>query len=134
MALWGSKKKDARVLIVEDDGILRRILEKQIRKEISSVESLVDGLVVIEKVISYKPHVILLDMILPGIGGFEILRQLKTSDETKDIPVVILSNIASPADMSSAYAMGAEHYFTKANTRIQDVVSKIRKLVKNAKN
>ena len=70
----------------------------------------------------FQPKIILLDLMLPGIDGFEVLKQLKESEETKNIPVIVISNLDQVSDVKSAKVLGAEEYFIKANTQLQKII------------
>ncbi len=81
---------DKKVLIVDDDDSVRDLLEFIVRKEGFKVEKAADGEEALEKARTVSPDLILLDLMLPRFGGFEILRELQT-DDTSDIPIVIIT-------------------------------------------
>ncbi|MBO5587035.1 MAG: response regulator [Prevotella sp.] len=72
-----------------------------------------DGVVAMEKIEADKPDLILLDLMMPRMDGFEVLRRLRASDDTKSIPVIILSALNSNDDVAKGISMGAEDYITK---------------------
>lgn len=74
-----------------------------------------------------KPDLILLDLILPKIDGFEFLEKLKADPETKDIPVIILTNLERTEDIERALELGATTYLVKANYTLKEVVEKVKK-------
>lgn len=126
-----STKKSKRkvLLIVEDDALLAHALADAFSNEQFDVLRVANGLEVEEAVEKNAPDVILLDLILPGIDGFAVLKQLKSETKTASIPVVIVSNLGSVADVKSAKSLGAETYFIKANTEIAQIVEFVNKLV-----
>lgn len=72
------------------------------------------------------PDLILLDLILPKVNGFEVLKQLKAVDETKDIPVIVLTNLEGMQDIDKAIGLGATTYLVKTQYEIEEVLGKIR--------
>ncbi len=78
---------------------------------------------------SEKPALILLDLILPQKDGFEVLKELKRDDKTKNIPVLILTNLESPSDVEKAINLGAATFLVKTNYRLEEIMEKIKKNV-----
>ena len=74
-----------------------------------------------------KPDLILLDLILPKVHGFEVLKQLKDDKETKDIPIIVLTNLEGTGDVEKALELGATTYLVKANYSLEEVLQKIKK-------
>lgn len=122
------KKPKKKVLIVEDDALLSQILMEEFEATGFKIASVSDGLKAFEVTREFKPDVILLDLILPGIDGFAILKSLKSEEETKDIPVVVISNLSSISDIKSTKALGAEEYFIKSNVMLKKIIDFIKKL------
>ncbi len=73
-----------------------------------------------------RPALILLDLIIPGKDGFEILAELKADPITKDIPVIILSNLSQEEDVKRTMDLGAAEYLVKANVPFQEVIGKVK--------
>ncbi len=117
------------VLLVEDDKFLSKIYQTKLSKEGLEFRSALDGEGVLEATKTSKPSVIVLDLILPKKNGFEVLAELKAASETKDIPVIVLSNLGQDTDVKKAMEMGAVDYIVKANISIEGVVEKIKKYV-----
>lgn len=69
----------------------------------------------------------MLDLILPGLDGFEILKQIRADKELKNIPVFVVSNLGSVSDVKSAKALAADEYFIKANTEVDSIIKAINK-------
>ena len=74
-----------------------------------------------------KPDLILLDLILPKIHGFEVLKKLKETEETKSIPIIVLTNLEEIEDVDKALELGAKTYLVKASYSLEEVVRKIKK-------
>ncbi len=121
------EKRKKKILIVEDDGLLLDIISERLSDEKFEVLEERDGLKAIDVAKQSKPDLILSNLILPGIDGFAVLRELKSEKTTKDIPVVIFSNLDDPSDIKSAKVLGAEEYFIKTNTSLEELVDFIQK-------
>lgn len=128
-----SSKKDpeARILVVEDDQFLRDLLKTKLEKENFEVFTAIDGPGGIEKIISVKPDVMLLDIILPGIDGFEVLKRIRTNADPKvaKTPIILLSNLGQEADIEKGRALGANNYLIKSNFTIDEIIEKLRALL-----
>lgn len=129
--MFGRKpqKNNKKVLLVEDDSLLAKILMDSLVREEFDAVNIKDGLQVMETVKKFQPDVILLDLILPGLDGFEVLRELKDDTKLKNIPVFIISNLDSLSEVKSAKALGAEDYFIKANTDISKIIKVLKKRI-----
>jgi DNA-binding response OmpR family regulator len=119
-----------KILLVEDDKFLRTVLERKIKKEGFDVILAVDGDEALAKVISDKPDLILLDLILPKKNGFLILENLKKDPELGKIPVIIVSNLGQEEDIKKGLSFGAVEYLIKAKVSLDDVVKKIKEYAK----
>ncbi len=119
--------KKPKVLIIEDDQRINRVYMVKLSSEGIDVITALDGEEGLRKVFSEKPDLILLDLMLPRKSGFEILKEIKQNPETKNIPVLILSNLAQEKEVKKGLEMGAEDYLVKTNYSIGQVMEKIRK-------
>lgn len=119
-----------RVYVVEDDPLLRNLLNTKFEQSKFPCRFSVDGKGVLEEVKVFKPQVIILDLMLPGIGGFEILEEIKRDSATKEIPVIIFSNRDEQSDRKRAAELGVEKYFVKALTELSELVDEIGELAK----
>lgn len=129
MPLFKSKEKKT-ILIVEDDALLAQVLMDKFGREEFVPVNVVNGLDVQAKAVELKPAIILLDLILPGLDGFGVLKLLRANDKTKKIPVVVISNLGEESDVRSAKALGAEDYFIKANISMEKLLQNVRKIAK----
>lgn len=89
--------------------------------------SALDGETGLKLAKSQKPDLILLDLVLPKIHGFEVLKKLKEDKETKDIPVIVLTNLEGVGDVDKVLGLGATTYLVKAQYSLEEVVEKIKK-------
>ncbi len=121
--------KDIHVLIVEDDNFLRDLLARKLSQEEYTIEHAADGETALEMLKKSTPSVVLLDIILPGIDGFEVLRRIRAEESGKSVPVIVLSNLGQRDDIEKAKAAGADDYLIKSNFTIDEIARKIRTLV-----
>ena len=120
-----------KVLIIEDDQLLRDLCSRKIISEGFNVETAIDPKVGLDKVIKFKPDIILLDLVLPGMSGFDVLKEIKSNSdkEIAKIPVIILSNLGQESDIKKGEELGAEDYLIKATTTTDEIVKKVKKVL-----
>ena len=114
------------VLLVEDDRFLRKAAEAMLRKNGFTVRTAADGEEGLRSAQTEPPDIILLDLIMPKLQGFEVLERLKADDATASVPVVVLSNLGQEADVVRAMTAGAAAYFIKSNTSLANLVEQVR--------
>lgn len=114
------------VLVVEDTELLRRIYTDKLTQEGYKVFQAADGLEALNVVRSQPLDLILLDLVMPRMSGLEALEQLKHDPRTRNIPVIILSNLGQDTDMQRGLEMGAVDYLIKNSAKPADVSAKIR--------
>ncbi len=117
------------IVFVEDDPTLQKTLGRALEQEGYEVQSALDGQNGLALVKRIKPDLVLLDLILPKMDGFEVLKNLKQNEETKDIPVIVLTNLESPQDVEKAISEGATNYLVKANYELADVIKKVKGVI-----
>ena len=118
-----NKKK---ILIVEDEATLQKALTEFLTAEGFDVLSALDGEKGLELAKKEKPDLVILDIILPKKDGYEVLEEIKSQEDTKSIPVILLTNLESPEDIDRAFEKGASTYLIKSNYKLEEVVSKIK--------
>lgn len=119
-----------KILVIEDDKFLRELISQKLLNEGYDIAEAVDGEKGIESVKSEKPDLILLDLILPGIDGFEVLARIKSDPEISNVPVIVLSNLGQKDDIEKGLNMGAVDYLIKAHFTPAEIVEKIRAIMK----
>lgn len=119
-----------KILIVEDDGFFRALIYKKFMKEGFDVTLAGEGKEAFEYLELNMPDVIILDLILPNMNGYEILSILKQDKKTSGIPVIILSNLGQQEEVEKAKSLGAEEFLTKVNFTLDDIVEKVKKVLK----
>jgi len=120
----------SKILFVEDEPTLQKELKEILEQEKIRIVSAFDGEEGLKVAQKEKPDLILLDLILPKKDGFEVLKKLKTDEETKDIPVIVLTNLEGVGDIEKALELGATTYLVKANYKLEDVIAKIKEFTK----
>ncbi|MBI5913215.1 response regulator [Candidatus Azambacteria bacterium] len=120
---------DFRVLLVEDDSFLRDLISQKMKKEGFTVIEAVDGEESLKKAAAENPHIILLDLILPGEDGFEVLRKLRAEPVTGKVPVIVLSNLGQKEDVEKGIRMGATDYLVKAHNTPGEIIDKIKTIL-----
>lgn len=118
-------KKNNIVLLVEGDKLLVATLLQIFEKENFNVIVETNGSKAIEAIKNHKPNLILLDLLLPGMNGFEIMKKVKDDEHLKNIPIIVISNLGDEADQAQAMMLGADKYFIKANISYEKLIKEI---------
>lgn len=118
-----------KILFVEDEEALQEAMAETLKAEGFEPLSALDGDSGIKIATSEHPDLILLDLILPKKDGFEVLYELKSKEETKDIPVIVFTNLDTTRDIERVLDAGASTYLVKANYDPKDVMSKVKSLL-----
>lgn len=118
-----------KILIIEDDKFLRELITQKVSGEGYEVVVASDGEEGLRMVKEEKPSLILLDLILPAVDGFEVLRQIKAAEEIKHIPVIILSNLGQKEDIDKGVSLGAKDYMIKAHFTPGEITKKIKEIL-----
>ena len=119
-----------KILIVEDDKFVRELILQKLTDEKFDVSAAKDGEEGVKKTESEKPDLILLDLILPGIDGFEVLSRIRKNPLTEKIPVIILSNLGEKVDVDRGIKLGADDYLIKAHFTPKEIVEKVKIILK----
>ncbi len=125
----GGGSKKIFILVIEDDKFLRELLVRKLASEGFDVENAIDAEAAFAILVQRVPDIILCDIILPGIDGFEILRRVKADPRTANVPIVILSNLGQKEDLDKAMALGAKDFMVKANFTLDEIVTKVRSVL-----
>lgn len=117
------------ILLVEDEGFLRRIFKGRLVKEGYEVTDVESAERALERLPELRPDLIILDLYLPKMSGFDFLKLLKADPALRDIPVVILSGLGQESDIRKGLELGALEYVVKANVSPRELLAKISKLL-----
>ncbi len=120
------EKTRGRILLVEDDKFLSTALGDKLTREGFTVIKAANGEEALAKVRLARPDLVLLDLIMPQKTGFEVLADLKLEPNTKNIPVIVLSNLGQEVDIKKAKELGARDYLVKSDVEMKTVVEKIK--------
>lgn len=114
-----------KILVIEDDKFLRKVINKKLSREKYQVIEAVDGEQGLRAVKEKKPDLVLLDLVLPGVDGFEVLARMKKNPGLAKIPVIILSNLGGRDEIKKGLEMGAKDYLIKAHFNPGEIVLRI---------
>jgi DNA-binding response OmpR family regulator len=123
-----------KILLIEDDKFLSDMYVTKFSKFGYEIETAYDGEEGIRKIKELKPDIILLDIRLPLKDGFEVLGETKKDQKTKDIPIILLTNLGQKEDIEKGLKLGAVDYLIKAQFTPQEVVDKVKKITENNPN
>jgi DNA-binding response OmpR family regulator len=117
------------ILLVEDDRLLRKAAETALRQRGFRVLTAVNGEEALRTAAAQIPDLVLLDLVMPGLPGYDVLKALKENQSTAGVPVVILTNLGQDSDIKKALDAGASAYAIKANLGLEDLVALVRKIL-----
>ncbi|PLX27066.1 response regulator [Candidatus Parcubacteria bacterium] len=115
-----------KVLIIEDEENLQKLYQLKIEMADFEVECANNGIEGYNKSINFKPDLILLDLMMPKQNGFDTLEQLKKNNKTKNIPVIILSNLGHENDIEMVMELGAKEHLVKSQIELDELVNKVK--------
>lgn len=118
------------VLVVEDDRFLSSLIKARLEKDGYVVTQAFDGEEAMNMLKKERPDLIVLDLIMPRMSGFEVLQMISMNPLLNQTPVIILSNLAQESDILKAKELGAIEYFVKIRVSIDDLVNKIKSVLK----
>jgi len=125
----GEKAKPT-ILIIEDEQFLCSLMLKKLESSGFLARGVFGGEEGLKAVEELKPDAILLDLLLPGIDGFEVMRRLKKDERFKEVPILIISNLGEPSDITKARELGAIDYLIKTNYSPDEIVTKVWQVLK----
>ena len=117
------------ILFIEDESTLQKTLSAVLEKEDFKIISAMDGEIGLKLIKLKNPDLILLDLILPKLNGFEVLRKIKEDKDTKNIPIIVLTNLETMKDVNKAIELGATTYLVKSSHTLEEVIVKIKQVL-----
>ena len=129
---WGGRmfiNMSKKILIIEDEEILMNLLQRKLIQEGYDVSIARDGDDGLESMRKNLPDLILLDILMPRVGGIEVMEEMQKDDSLKNIPVVIISNSGQPVEIDRAQQLGARDWLIKTEFDPQEVVDKVKKQI-----
>lgn len=127
-------EKNTLIYLVEDDAFISTMYQTKLRNAGYTVEVAVDGEMGWERLqADPKPDLVLLDVVLPKKDGFEILEEMRKNEKTKDLAVILLTNLGQKPDVERGIKLGADDYIIKAHYTPSEVMEKIEKVLRAKK-
>jgi len=120
-----------KILVVEDDSFLLGMITTKLTKSGYTTVSALNGEDAVKMADTEKPDLVILDLILPAMSGFDVLTKIRKSDALKKVPVIIFSNLYEDKDINKAKELGVNDYMIKSNFTLDELVEKINGMIKN---
>ncbi len=118
-----------KILIIEDDSFLQGLVATKLTKEGYEIVTAANGEEAVKVADEKKPDFILLDLVLPGMDGFEVLSKIRKNDSLKKTPIIVFSNLAEDKDMAKAKELGANEFMVKSNFTLDELAVKIKEIL-----
>ncbi len=118
-----------KILLIEDEEIMIGLLKRKLIKEGYEVSIARDGEDGLKKMKEINPNLVLLDIIMPKMGGFEVMEEMGKDEELKKIPVIVISNSGQPVEIDKAQKLGARDWLIKTEFDPQEVIDKVIKQI-----
>lgn len=118
-----------KILLVEDEKIMINLLQKKLTQEGYDVKVAVNGEEGLKAMKEEKPDIVLLDIIMPKMGGFEVMEEMGKDPVLREIPIVIISNSGQPVELDKARELGAKDWLIKTEFDPQEVLEKVEKQI-----
>jgi len=115
-----------KILIVEDEEIMYNLLKRRLEREGYEVSVAKNGEEGLEFMKRETPDLILLDIIMPKLGGLEVMEKMNEDKSLKSIPVIVISNSGQPVEIDRAQRLGAKDWLVKANFDLKEIIDKVR--------
>ena len=121
-----NNQKQYKILIVEDDKFLLDLVSKSLEQGGFIINTATSGESAFRKLAEFRPDIILLDIVLPGIDGFEFLSRIKKDKDFSSVPVIMLSNSEKEEEIERAKNLGADDFMVKVNFTTEEIVSRVK--------
>lgn len=115
------------ILLVDDDLTLLEMYEDRLKAEGYTIVQAKNGEEALSKVREVKPSLVILDIMMPKVNGFDVLKNLRADQEFKDIPIIMLTALIQDVDRAQGKKLGATDYIVKSETMPGEVIAKIKK-------
>lgn len=125
-----TQTNNKRLLWVEDDKLIGTILGKKLNSSGFDVVHAENGFDALKALEAFVPDAIVLDILLPGMNGFDLLQKIRLDQRFKMVPVMILSNLSKPSDLEKARILGIKKFIVKASSSLEQIVEEVRELSK----
>lgn len=118
-----------KIFITEDDKFLREMLTQKFSGEGYEVDVAETGKIAVDKVKNIKTDLFVSDLLLPDMDGFDVLKAIQDNPKHKEVPVIVLSNLDKPEDMTRAEKLGAKDFLIKSNFTVNEILAKVKDLL-----
>lgn len=129
MAKDTPRPRSARILIIDDDVPLTAVVQERFKRETFLTLSALNGSEGLMVAQQERPDLIVLDLLMPVMNGFDVLKALKDNAETRDIPVLVLSNLSHPDDVRRTKSLGANGYLVKTDTSLKAILERVKQMI-----
>jgi len=126
---YNLRKDMEKILLIEDEELIIRLLSKKLAAIGYDVSLAMNGEEGLEKIKQVVPDLILLDIVMPRMGGFEVMAEMKKDEKIANIPVIIISNSGQPLELEKAKELGAVDWLVKTEFDPKEVAEKIQKYI-----
>jgi len=124
------ENKKRKILIIEDEKFLLEIYQSRFEKEGYQVFAAINGLAGLKLAQKEKPDLIILDILMPGMDGYEVIKKLKENNQTKEITILVLSNLGQREEINQGLKLGANDYIIKTDLTPSELVNKVEGMFK----
>ena len=121
-----------KILIVEDEELIGNLLQRKLKQAGYYASVAADGEAALKQIREDKPDMVLLDIVLPRLNGFEVLEELKKDEALRQIPVIIISNSGQPSEIEKAKALGVRDWLVKTEFDPREVLEKVQRQIGQA--
>ena len=118
-----------KILIVEDEELIGNLLQRKLRQEGYYASVAKDGEAALKQIREERPDIVLLDIVLPRLNGFEVLSELKKDEALRQIPVIVISNSGQPAEIEKAKELGVRDWLVKTEFDPREVLEKVQRQI-----
>jgi CheY-like chemotaxis protein len=118
-----------KILIVEDDLFIRELYERQLGLAGYQVATAADGPEGLTKITEFQPNLLLLDIMLPQMNGLDLLKTIKANEATKNIPVILLTNLGQDSVIKEGFSLGADGYLIKSAYTPDQIIEEVKKFL-----
>ncbi|MAG44755.1 response regulator [bacterium] len=123
------EQEKKKILIMEDDPFIARMYIKKLIKEGYTARQADNGIEGIDIMQTFLPDLVMLDIIMPQMDGFEVIRKLKDTKKFNKIPIVLLTNLGEKENIEKGLALGADDYIIKAHFTPEEAIARIKKIL-----
>ena len=121
-----------KILIAEDDKFLANAYMMKLKSLDMDIKLAYDGVETIKAIREEKPDLLILDLVMPNVDGFSVLEMIRKDESTKNLPVLVVTNLGQESDFERVKALGAQDYIVKTDVSLDDLVDKIKRLTNQA--